>query len=344
MNNIKSIKTTIETLKNRESVKYGFHIILICISLLIWASDLRAESSVIKKSQNKMAEQNSLLKVADSKRLNQYLENILNTDLPRNYQNPAQLNRVANGLISQMQQFGIACKEQKYSVNNQEYKNVICPLNIQAKNKIIVGAHYDVYGEYIGADDNASGVAGVLETARILSQNKNKLKSNIDFVFYTLEEPPFFRTENMGSAVHARSILNEKDQISAVYILEMIGYFDEKNSQDYPMGLGLFYPKHGNYIAAVANFSSRNLSGSYCQMMKQLKQIDCQKLTAPSFIQGVDFSDHLNYWQYDIPAIMITDTAFFRNKNYHTSADQAQTLNTEKMAQVVNGLANTLLK
>lgn len=219
---------------------------------------------------------------------------------------------------------------------------VICKWDMPKK--VILGAHYDVYGNFKGADDNASGVVGLIETARILATNRRQLKQNIDFVFYTLEEPPYFRTEHMGSFIHAQSILKQKDQIQAVYILEMIGYFDHKNVQDYPVGLAAFYPKHGNFIGAVSNFSSRAIGEKYCSSMKNLKRLDCQRLIAPSFVKGVDFSDHLNYWRFDIPAIMITDTAFFRNKHYHTPEDTVEKLNLNKMADVVDGLVNTLLK
>ena len=221
---------------------------------------------------------------------------------------------------------------------------MICHLQTGNAQKVIIGAHYDVYGNFKGADDNASGVAGVIETARILAINKTRLKQNVDFVFYTLEEPPYFRTENMGSYVHAKSILNQKDQIQAVYILEMIGYFNHKPIQEYPSGLALFYPKHGNFIGAVSNFSSRDLGENYCDSMKAIRQLDCQRLIAPSFVQGVDFSDHLNYWNFEIPAIMITDTAFFRNKHYHTKDDTVEKLNLNKMAEVINGLTYVLLE
>jgi len=106
----------------------------------------------------------------------------------------------------------------------------------------------------------------------------------------------------------------------------------------------LFYPKHGNFIGAVSNFTSRGLGEKYCDAMKALKRLDCQRLIAPSFVHGVDFSDHLNYWRFDIPAIMITDTAFFRNKHYHTQEDTVEKLNLNKMAEVINGVVYTVLQ
>ena len=286
----------------------------------------------------------SIYRQADAYRLKDYLDNIIAPQAFRNYLNTQELDRVAAYIKQRVEQFAIPCEYQPYQVENKTYRNVICHLQTGNAQKVIIGAHYDVYGNFKGADDNASGVAGVIETARILAINKTRLKHNVDFVFYTLEEPPYFRTENMGSYVHAKSILNQKDQIQAVYILEMIGYFNHKQVQDYPSGLALFYPKHGNFIGAVSNFSSRDLGENYCDSMKLIQQLDCQRLIAPSFVQGVDFSDHLNYWNFEIPAMMITDTAFFRNKHYHTKEDTVEKLNLNKMAEVINGLVYVLLE
>lgn len=306
-------------------LKWLMFILMSCISI---SSD--ADSNIYRQ--------------ADAYRLKDYLDNIIAQDAFRNYQNTQELDRVAAYIKQRVEQFAIPCEYQPYQVAGKTYRNVICHLQTGNAQKVIIGAHYDVYGNFKGADDNASGVAGVIETARILAINKTRLKQNVDFVFYTLEEPPYFRTENMGSYVHAKSILNQKDQIQAVYILEMIGYFNHKPIQEYPSGLALFYPNHGNFIGAVSNFSSRDLGENYCDSMKAIRQLDCQRLIAPSFVQGVDFSDHLNYWNFEIPAMMITDTAFFRNKHYHTKDDTVEKLNLNKMAEVVNGLAYVLLE
>lgn len=280
---------------------------------------------------------------ASSDNFSVYLNQIIHPKQYRHYQNIDELNRVSSWIKGQMQKFGIPCDYQNYQVEEQTYRNVVCELRVGAAKNVIVGAHYDVHEETDGADDNASGVAGVLETARILAAEKSRLKHNIEFVFYTLEEPPYFRTQDMGSAVHARAIEKYKDKIAGVYILEMIGYFSTQNIQEYPLGLGLMYPAHGNFIAAISNFNSSGLSRDYCDSMKKLNRLDCQRLVAPSFITGVDFSDHLNYWELGIPAVMITDTAFFRNKNYHTQGDKVSTLNLQKMAYVVDGVVTTIL-
>ena len=280
---------------------------------------------------------------AETENLSVYLNQIISSSKYRNHTQVEELNRVSAWIQGQMQKFGIPCDFQNYMVESNRYRNVVCELNVGAAKNLIVGAHYDVHSETDGADDNASGVVGVLETARILAKEKRHLKHNVEFVFYTLEEPPYFRTEQMGSAVHAKAIEKYKERITGVFILEMIGYFDQRNIQEYPAGLKFFYPAHGNFIGAVSNFDSNSLGSEYCAAMKQINRLDCQRLVAPSFVTGVDFSDHLNYWNADIPAIMITDTAFFRNKNYHTPNDKVETLNLQKMKHVIDGVVLTIL-
>nr|WP_227548640.1 M20/M25/M40 family metallo-hydrolase [Acinetobacter sp. ANC 4173] len=278
---------------------------------------------------------------ADVQNVQVYLQQIIGTGSFRNHQNTAELNRVSAWIKEQMRLFGIPCQFQNYIVNRQNYRNVVCSLNVGAAEKVIVGAHYDVFGQLQGADDNASGVAGVIEAARILSQEKSHLNHNVEFAFYTLEEPPYTNTEYMGSYVHAKSVQAQRDKIRGVYILEMIGFYDAAQAQEYPVGLKWIYPSHGNFIAAVSDIDSRGLGENFCAAMQQL---ECQRLVAPSFTPGLNFSSHSNYWNYDIPAIMVTDTAFYRNKNYHTAADTLKTLNLEKMTQVIDGLVQTILK
>jgi hypothetical protein len=280
-------------------------------------------------------------KQADAQNLDVYLQQIIGSGSFRNHQNTEELNRVSAWIKEQMRLFGIPCQFQSYIVNRQNYRNVVCNLNVRREEKIIIGAHYDVFGRQQGADDNASGIAGVLETARILAQERKSLRHNVEFVFYTLEEPPYANTEYMGSYVHAKSVQAQRDKIQGVYIVEMIGYYDAAQIQEYPIGLKWIYPSHANFIAAVSDIDSRGLGENFCEAMQTL---ECQRLVVPSITPGINFSSHSNYWKYDIPAIMVTDTAFYRNKNYHTPSDTLKTLNLEKMTQVIDGLVQAILK
>jgi hypothetical protein len=220
---------------------------------------------------------------------------------------------------------------------------VICSFGTENEKRIIVGAHYDVCGKQEGADDNASGVAGLLELARMLKGRK--LKYRIDLVAYSLEEPPYFRTEFMGSYIHAKSLADSKTNVYGMISLEMIGYFkDEKKSQSYPIGLlSLFYGNKGNYITLVKKFSAGKFTRKFCREFKSARTIRTKKFTAPPILPGIDFSDHLNYWRFGFSAMMITDTAFFRNKNYHEATDKMEILDIKRMAKVIDGVFASLI-
>ncbi len=262
----------------------------------------------------------------------------------RNYLNVASLNKVAEHIKKKFEEYGLETEEQRFEVGGTIYKNVIATAGHSVGRRIIVGAHYDVCGDQPGADDNAGAVAGLLEIARLLKQHEKKLNYRVDFVAYSLEEPPFFATENMGSYVHAKKMNDEKVMLRGMICLEMIGYFtDEENSQEYPHpSMKLVYPSVGDFIGVVGNFGSYSLLSEVKKHMKKA-EIGVRMLSAPAAIPGVDFSDHRSYWQFGYKAIMITDTAFYRNPNYHTRADTIKTLDFDKMKEVVKGVCWTVL-
>lgn len=256
----------------------------------------------------------------------------------RNYKNTGSLDKTADYIYDQFQKLSNNAEIQKYKAGGKEYKNVICSFGPMDKERIIIGAHYDVCGEQPGADDNASGVAGLLEIARLISELKPDLKKRIDLVAYSLEEPPFFRTEFMGSAVHAKSLADSK--VKVMISLEMLGCFSEKpRSQQYPVFfLKWFYPSKANFIAVVGKYGQGKHIKEIKKYMIQGSNIDVRSLSAPSSLTGIDFSDHLNYWKYGFKAVMITDTSFYRNRNYHYITDTIETLDFDKMAEAVRGV------
>ena len=209
---------------------------------------------------------------------------------------------------------------------------------------MIVGAHYDVCGNQPGADDNASAIAGLLEIARFAKKHESELPYRVDFVAYALEEPPFFGTAQMGSYVHAEFLHNNNVNIKGMICLEMIGFFtDKENSQSYPLAiLRLFHPSTGNFIGVVSNFRSSSFAAQVAKHMGATS-VDVRTLKAPSFVTGVDFSDHRNYWKFGYDAVMITDTAFYRNLNYHQETDLMNTLDFDKMREVIKGVCWSIL-
>lgn len=280
---------------------------------------------------------------ADTLLIRKHLLNIIETEQPRNYKNIEVLNYVAGYLYNEFSKYADSTYYQTYLADGKEYKNVVCVFGNENEKTIIVGAHYDVCGDQDGADDNASGVVGLLELARLL--DGKKLNHRIEIVAYSLEEPPYFRTEQMGSFIHAKSVVESKKVIYGMVCLEMIGYFDDtKGSQDYPLGiLSLFYGKRGNYITLVSKFGKGKFARKFNAKFKRQRNIKTKKFIGPPQLQGIDFSDHLNYWKFGISALMITDTAFYRNKNYHEKTDTIETLDFHKMSKVIDSVYTTLV-
>jgi Zn-dependent M28 family amino/carboxypeptidase len=231
-----------------------------------------------------------------------------------------------------------------YTLGGRVFRNIIVdkPGQSSPEETIIMGAHYDTCFNP-GADDNASGVAGVLELARLLKGEV--LKRNVKFIAFTNEEPPFFLTDAMGSRVYAQAAKRDNEKIKAAVILEMIGYYSEgRNSQRYLTLLGPFYPHRGNFLAVIGNFPSRHLVAKMGKYFKQASSFPVESLIAPSCLSGVYFSDHWSFWKEGYPAVMITDTAFLRNPHYHHDSDLPETLDYEKMSLAVHGLKEAIVR
>lgn len=260
-------------------------------------------------------------------------------DPPRNHHHPESLRRAADYIARSLADAGLTPVEQPFVVDGHPYLNVLATVGPRTGPRLIVGAHYDVSGDTPGADDNASAVAGLLELARLAARHQAELPYGVDFVAYALEEPPYFRTANMGSRIHAESLRASNTPVRGMIALEMIGYYsDRQGSQRYPLSLlRLIYPDRGNFIAVIGNFGSSGLVIEVAGSMRAAA-IPVRTLRGPTSIRGVDFSDHLNYWALGYDAVMVTDTAFYRNPHYHRPTDTAGTLSFELMAEVVWGV------
>lgn len=231
---------------------------------------------------------------------------------------------------------------QDYPVEGRTYRNVRAFFGPETGARVVVGAHYDACRGLPGADDNASGVAGLLALAR--SFHDHPPAGPVELVAYTLEEPPHFRQPTMGSARHVAALLGEGAKVKAMLCLEMLGtYQDAPGSQRYPVpGLGLLYPDRGNFLVVVGDLASPRLVRKVKGAMAGASPMPVRSINAPSFVTGVDFSDHRSYWAAGIPAVMVTDTAFFRNPRYHTAQDTPETLDYRRMAQAVQGLRSAV--
>jgi hypothetical protein len=259
----------------------------------------------------------------------------------RNYRNTGSLERVCAYLKDEIQNCGLEFREQEWFVSNNSYKNIIATYNSEKQKRLIVGAHYDVCGEQPGADDNASAVAGLLETIRLISENKPELDYRIDFVAYCLEEPPNFGTENMGSFVHAKSLYENKVDVIGMICYEMIGYFSDKpDSQPLPVPeLAALYPHTANFIIVVGLEKYKEFNSKFHSMMSEDSEIDVQKIDfseSDELAVLAGLSDQISYWRFGYNALMINDTAFVRNPNYHEITDTIETLDFDKLTEVVN--------
>lgn len=281
--------------------------------------------------------------VTTPENLEKHVRMLSETLAPRDYLHTENLDRAAQYIRREFEQVSAAVTEQPFTANGRTYRNVIAAFGPEGGERIVIGAHYDVCQPYPGADDNASGVAGLIELAKLLRQSSLPLR--VELVAYTLEEPPYFRTGLMGSAIHAQSLRQHNVSVRAMLSLEMIGYFsDEPGSQSFPSPvLRLFYPSEGNFITVTGDFGQLSLTRKIKAQMRHHGGLPVHSINAPQWIPGVDFSDHLNYWQAGYPAVMITDTAFYRNKNYHTPQDTADRLDYRRMAMVVKGVHAAIL-
>ena len=202
---------------------------------------------------------------------------------------------------------------------------------------IVVGAHYDTVPGSPGADDNASGVAAVIELSRMLPTE------GIRFVAFANEELPYSHGEEMGSFVYAKRAREREERISAMFSLEMLGcYSDAPGSQRYPPVIGWFYPDRANFIAFVGDLGARHLVKRAHTLFRRHSDFPSQSLAAPAFVRGVTHSDHWSFRRHGYPAVMVTDTAFNRYPHYHRATDTPEKLDYERMATVTRGLAGML--
>ncbi len=250
------------------------------------------------------------------------------------------LEEAAGWIERQFQAAGYTVERQEFTADSppQRFVNLVAERKGDAE-IVVVGAHYDSVFGTPGADDNASGVAILLELARTLKESKHTVR----FVAFTNEEPYYFQTKEMGSLVYARRCRAAKDPIVAMLSLETLGYYqDQPGTQKYPFPLGLIYPSRGNFVGFVGNVSSRDLTHRVIRSFRARTQFPSQGAALPSFIPGVGWSDHWSFWKVGYPAVMVTDTAPFRNPHYHRETDKPDTLDYLGMARVTVGLRQVL--
>jgi len=259
----------------------------------------------------------------------------------RSFQDQERLTSTADYIAGQLTSFGYTVTHQTFYFRMHSYDNLIAELRgtSMPESILVIGAHYDTVRTTPGADDNASGVAGLLVLAQQLARIQPV--KTIRFVFFCLEEPPTYRTRNMGSYHYARSVKEKGERVEGMICLEMIGYFcDREGCQHYPLPfMNVKFPKSGNYISMVGNLRSRGFTQKIAKDFRENTDLPVITLNAPAIVIGIDFSDHWSFGKFGYRALMVTDTAFYRNPHYHAPSDLPETLDYERMAKVVDGLA-----
>lgn len=277
-------------------------------------------------------------------RLEAHVRTLVESFGSRDEGHPENLERVAAWIHGELERAGGTVTDQPFQVRGATYRNVSALFGPDTRDRIVVGAHYDTAGALPGADDNASGVAGLLELARLLGTSA--LKKRVELVAYPLEEPPYFASAEMGSAFHARALKAQGVKVRAMICLEMIGYFsDAPESQEFPVAaLRAVYPSTGNFILVTGKPGQGGLVRRVTRRMRRAAApLDVRSIVAPASLPGVDFSDHRNYWAQGWDAVMVTDTAFYRNPNYHTARDTPEKLDYGRMGRVVDGVHAAVL-
>lgn len=227
----------------------------------------------------------------------------------------------------------------------QEQQNIELNFPTNEKNDGIwlIGAHWDSAPGTLGADDNASGVAVLLELGRLLLETPPKVP--VRLVAFGTEEPPSFGTLNMGSAQCALALKKEGVPVAGMISLEMLGYYNDRpESQLYPPLLDRYYPPSGNFVSLVSNFSSRGLLRPFVRHWPKEATVPLETVVLPGPLGSLALSDQLNFWDAGFPAVMLSDTAYFRNPHYHQGTDTLDTLDFNRMAAVTQALAQVIQK
>ena len=260
----------------------------------------------------------------------------------RNMWHYPQLNTAADFIEDSFSRAGLRPRRDSYEMQGQACHNIEAEIPGVRPEVLLIGAHYDSVFGSPGANDNGTGMAATLALARRFAGRKPQ--HTLRFVAFVNEEPPYFLSDEMGSFIYASRCKARGDRISTMISLETIGYFsDAPHSQTYPSpGLGMFYPKVGNFIGFVSNVHSRALLRRVIGLFRKHAKIPSEGAALPAFIPGVSWSDQWSFWRHGYPGIMVTDTAPFRYPYYHSSSDTPDKLDYDRFTLVVSGMEKVI--
>jgi len=256
------------------------------------------------------------------------------------FSGPGHLAAVEKFINAEFASYGLDVQSDAFPYAGALFHNIVARLGeLRSDPVVILGAHFDSVVGTPGADDNASGVAVLLETARLLAHVA--LATQVLFCAFNLEE-----LNMIGSTAFARKLKAAGMKVQAMISLEMVGYTDSRpGSQKLPAGLGRFYPDRGDFIGVVGNWKSNALLHKFAAGMRQTAKLNVETLSVPgkgALIPAVRLSDHAPFWDLGYPALMITDTSFYRNPHYHGATDSIETLDIDFMVKVCEGVVRGL--
>jgi Zn-dependent M28 family amino/carboxypeptidase len=278
-----------------------------------------------------------------SERLRTHIEYLAGTLGERSVRRPEALQAAADYVARVWAEQGYAVEEHVYPAAGVPCRNLEATrAGVERPQEILLlGAHYDTVAGSPGANDNGSGVAALLEIAGVFAEARPA--RSLRFVAFVNEEPPFFMTRAQGSMVYAREARARGDDIRLMVALETMGYYDERpGSQDYPPLFRYFHPDRGNFLGLVSDFASRHALRRLVEAFKAASDFPLEHSVAPRFVPGVAWSDHRSFWRQGYPAVMATDTAFYRYRHYHSPLDTPDKLAYPAFARATDGLARAV--
>jgi Zn-dependent M28 family amino/carboxypeptidase len=274
-------------------------------------------------------------------RLRRHIEAIASR--PHNVTHYSALEDAARYIEGELRALGYQPAAQVFQTEGKAVRNIEATIEpsdpMRFRGTVVLGAHYDSYGDAPGANDNGTGTAAVVELARALADLRGSSDLRIRLVLFVNEEPPYFKSDAMGSLRYARLLAERREPVIGMISLETLGcFYDTPGSQKYPAPFGLLYPSEGNFVAFVATLGSRDLLHALIESFRRHAAFPTVGGVAPGLVPGIDWSDHWSFEQFRYPAIMLTDTALYRYPHYHLPTDTTDKVDAEKLARITRGV------
>lgn len=241
---------------------------------------------------------------------------------PRNAANPEMLDRAADTIEKQFREQGWEVRKQTVAYPGGSTRNISVLWGDEMDPRLVLGAHYDVCGDTPGADDNASGVAVLLETAELLSRVPALPGRAVELVAYTLEEPPYFGTRLMGSRSHSQILKSKGIDLVMMLSVDMVGYYADENS----------------FLGVIGREEDKKILHDMASVLAEEPILQARPLPLSASARGLDWSDHRNYWGDGFPAAMLHSCPFFQNPNYHRPGDVPELLDYPRLSAVSRAL------